>query len=247
MLSSYPARRLGVYAGLVAGTVLQAVRNQMAMTCARVSPDLLRSLIQDFLAEAPPRSPYLRDVPFEFAMWASGRWGEAGGVPACLPDLARYELLLFAVGTTERGPRPERVEPLAADRAAWLEGTVHLARFRHAVHVLPEEEGDVSAPEIRDVALLCYRDAEDEIRKLELTGAAMEILGRLFEGAPLGRAVEEAARALGRPVDPALIEGISTVLADLSDRGALLGPAPPGPLPEREERSPFARWLLEGG
>jgi hypothetical protein len=180
-------------------------------------------------------------------MWAAERWTAGANVPVCVPDLARYELFLFATGTTERGARPERAEALAADRGVWLEGSVHLARFEHAVHAIPEEEGDLSEPERREVALLAYRDGENDVRKLELTLPAMAILERLYRGAPLGRAIAEAAQALGRPVDAPLIEGISKVLADLSERGALLGPATEGaPLPDRAERSPFHGWLMRG-
>jgi hypothetical protein len=200
-----------------------------------------------FLEEAPPRSPYLRDVPFEFAIWAARRWSSFPHVPAYALDLARFELLLFAAGTAERGPRPRVTEPLAADRGVWLDGSVHLARFAHAVSALSDAEGETGslpAPERRDLALLVYRDAD----RIELTPPAMTIFELLAGGAPLGRAIEESARAFGRAIDAAWIDGISNLLADLAARGALLGPAPAGgPPPDRATHSRYWHWLVNGG
>ncbi len=243
-LSRFPAERTGVYGGLVGRTVLTALHNQLPMTGARLQAEALRLTVERFLAEQAPRSPYLRDLPFEVAIWAGPQWAGDPSIPGYLPDLARYELFMFAVGTAERGPRPEAAEPLAAERGVWLEGTVHLARFDHAVHLLPEDPDDRTEPERAAVQLLAYRDSDNETQTLELTPAAMEILERLSAGAPLGRAIVEAAAALGHAVDAPWVEGISGLLSDLAERGALLGAAPRSE--PRPEASPFRGWLARG-
>jgi uncharacterized protein len=247
-LSRFSAERTGVYGGLVGRTVLTALHNQLPMTCARIEASALRSTVLGFLAEQAPRSPYLRDVPFEVAIWAGPRWARDASIPGYLPDLARYELFMFAVGTAERGPRPRSGEPLSAERGVWLESTVHLARFDHAVHLLPEGEGDRTEPERATVQLLAYRDSDNDAQTMELTLPAMEILERLAAGTPLGPAIVEAAAALGRAVDPPWIEGISVLLSDLAARGALLGAAPRGEAQELQpETSPYRSWLAKGG
>ena len=256
VLSSYPIERVSVYGGLVGGTILTAIRNQLFTTARRLPEETLEALVRQFLEEEPPRSPYLRDVPFEFAMWALR---EARDVRQSLPrdvrqslprdfaDLVRYELLLFAVGTAERGPRPSEAEPLSADRGVWLEGTVHLARFQYAVHRLSEEARSTDAPAEEQTALLVYRDAKNEAQTLELSPLSMEMLERLAAGTLLGAAIEGAGRAVERPIDVALIEELSRVLADLAYRGALLGPAPAtATLPRRAELSPYWDWLVRG-
>src|SRR5262249_22254531 len=153
-------------------------------------------------------------------------WAGDPAIPAHLPDLARHELVLFAACAAERGAQPAAPEPLAADRGVWLDGTVHLARFRHAVHLLPDDTASTAEPERADTRLLVYRDAENEAQTIELTAPALEILDRLAAGAPLGRAIVEAAAAFERAVDATWIEGISGLLADLASRGAVLGAAP---------------------
>lgn len=239
-LSAFSRERTGVYGGLVGRTVLGAVQNQLPATARHLSESARVALVQRFLEEAPPRSPYLRDVPFEFAMWMEGQWG-ALGVPAHLPDLARFELLAFAAGSAESGPRPAEPAPLAADRPVWLDGTVHLARLDHAVHLLLAGEDTPPLPEQRPVALLVHRDADNEVRWLELDPTSMEALRLLVHGTPFGEAIRETARALGRPLDASLIETVSATLADLATRGALLGASPPERAPP--DSSPYRAWL----
>jgi hypothetical protein len=245
-LGSFSPERTAVYGWLVGRTVLTAIQNQLPATARRLPEEQVASLARRFLEEAPPRSPYLRDVPFEFAMWAAAHW-RSGGVPPYLPDLARFELLAFAVGSAEAGPRPAAPEPLAADRGVWLDGSVHLARFDHAVHLLFDGGAEDREPDARSLALLMYRDHENEIRWIEMAPLAAEVLVRLLAGAPLGMAIREAAGALGREMDAGLIEAISGVLSDLAGRGALLGASPAGDAaPERADSSPYRQWLAAG-
>jgi hypothetical protein len=248
-IAALPRERIGVYGGLVGGTVYGAVENQLAATSSRLAErGELRSLVRRFLDEDPPRSPYLRDVPFEFARWASVAWADNRDLPPFLSDLARFELLLFAVGAAERRlPPAAPPEPLDPARGVVFDGTVHLARFDYAVHVLPDDPADRSEPALRDVALLVYRDVNNDARRIELTPLAMAIVEALVERAPLGAAMERACRALAQPLDQAVIEGAAKVLADLAERGALLGPCPAGALaPDPAAGSPFRRWLATG-
>jgi hypothetical protein len=247
-LAASPPARLGVYGGLIGGTIARAIENQLPRTSARLSAlGRLHDDTRRFLDESPPRSHYLRDVPFEFAQWAAAVWAADPEVPPFVPELARFELLEFAVGTAERGPGVPRREELAADRGVALEGTAHVARFRYAVHLLPEDPADRSEPERLDVALLVYRDGANEVRQIALTPLAMQILERLLGArAPLGRAVEEGCRALGGAVDQEAIDGVARLLSGLAERGVVLGAAPPG-APEGVPTSPFRGWLTGGG
>ena len=61
------------------------------------------------------------------------------------------------------------------------------------------------------------------MRYLELTPLAAGILGELFAGASLRDAIERACRQRGIALDDSVIAGSARVLADLADRGALLG------------------------
>ena len=115
---------------------------------------------------------------------------------------------------------------LTVDARLSFSPSLVVARYDHAVHRLPVDESDRSEPVAERTALAVYRDAEHAVRYLELTPLATEILDLLMSGETLGRAVTRACGASGVAVDPSVIEGTSRLLADLAERGALLGVAP---------------------
>jgi hypothetical protein len=83
---------------------------------------------------------------------------------------------------------------------------------------------DVSAtPQARDVHLLVYRDVEHRTRFLDLTPLAAVILERLFAGRPLAKAMVEACESERHPLDDSVLGGAARLLADLGERGVLLG------------------------
>jgi len=98
-----------------------------------------------------------------------------------------------------------------------------VVHYAYAVHELPADAGDTTAPQERAVSLFVYRDAQHDIRYLELTPLAADVLARLRErGEPLRTAILEACGARG--VAPAtILEATSELLSDLAARGALLG------------------------
>ncbi|WP_437709345.1 putative DNA-binding domain-containing protein [Sorangium sp. So ce448] len=116
-------------------------------------------------------------------------------------------------------------EALSLDRGARFQRAAALVRYEHAVHRL---QGDASARDVparEPTRLLVYRDAAHDVRFLELTPLAAEILGRLLAGAALGDAVVAGCAALGHPVDGPVLESTAALLSDLAERGALLGPS----------------------
>jgi hypothetical protein len=99
-----------------------------------------------------------------------------------------------------------------------------VARYDHAVHELSGDPDDRAEPEARAVWLLIYRDAEHELRYLALSPAAAAILERMLRpGVTVERAIVDGAAEAGVPVDEALLSGTSVLLADLAERGVLLG------------------------
>ena len=100
-----------------------------------------------------------------------------------------------------------------------------------------DEDGD-GAPARRDVQLLAYRDAEHVVRWLELTPLAAAVLERLVAGEPLGAAVEHACQA-HRVAPAAVLPDVARLLADLGERGVLLGAGPSTARPK------FCRGLCE--
>lgn len=234
-------RRIRVYRNLVRQNLFDAIRNQLPRTHARMGDEAYARYVGLFCERELPRSQILRDVAFEFAVWASPQLDDDRAVPDYLSDLARYELLEFDVHAAEDITVALSADELVADAPVAFVSTARLGAFEHAVHQLPEDPADTTLPERRATGVFAYRDRAGDYRELDLTPLATAILGRLLGGTEtFAEAVLNACAARAVSVDQQVIDGTSQVLADLAERGAVLGAtAEPPPAP-----SPYARWLM---
>jgi hypothetical protein len=218
-------RRLGLYRQLVRHNVTHVIGVMLERTRARLDAHLPLAFdraVDGFLADAGPRTPHLRDVPSEFLAWAAPRWRNDAGVPAWLADYAELELVDFTVGVAPRPAPPPPLADVTAERALVFGDPHVMVHLAWAVHGVPADDVD-AVPERRAVHLLVYRDAEHCTRFLDLTPLAAAILERLFAGRALAEAMVEACQSTGHPLDASVLAGAAKLLADLGDRGVLLG------------------------
>lgn len=251
-MAALPPKRLLLYRSLIRRGLTGAIRAGIPRTAARLGARFEADVAR-FIEAEPPRSRYLRDVAFEFVGFAAPRWAGDPEVPAYLADLARHELAAFAAACAEQdeevaaggasGPPGDEApatpgdempgdeapgplgEALSLARGARFQRAAALVRYEHAVHRLQGDESARDVPAREPTRLLVYRDAAHDVRFLELTPLAAEILGRLLAGAALGEAVVAGCAALGHPVDGPVLESTAALLSDLAERGALLGPS----------------------
>jgi len=218
-------RRLGLYRMLVRHNVVNVVGVMLERTRARLErlvPGAFDRSVDEFLAAQGPRTPHLRDVPSELLAWAAPRWRSDSRVPAWLADYAEYELVDFTIGVAPRPAPPPPLADVSAERALVFADPHVLVHLASAVHLLPFE--DLTAvPEERAVSLLVYRDAVHQTRFLDLSPLAAAILERLIAGRTLAQAMVEACASSGHALDNAVLSGAATLLADLGERGVLLG------------------------
>jgi hypothetical protein len=214
--------RLGVYRTLVQKRLRGAVELAIPRTCARLGP-LFEEYFGRYLCERGPRSHYLRDVTREFLDFLEPHADNDLRLSPFALDLARHEALEVLVGSLVEPEVSGATLDLDPDRGLVFSATARVVRYRYAVHRLSSDPDDRSAPERSDVALFVYRSPENEVRYLELTPLAALILEALLAGETLRIAFERAARELGVALDEGVLEGAASVLADLSERGAILG------------------------
>ena len=218
-------RRLGVYRSLVRNGLTGVIARMLPRTRARLNAACAGRFDADvaaFVDEVGPRTHYLRDVPAELVAWAAPRWRADPAVPAYVPDLATHELAQFAVAASAPAAARPAPAPLALDRALVFSESARLMRYAWAVHELPGDETSTAQPERRDVALLAYRDATHVVRWLELTPLAAAVLERLLSGEALGAGVEHACAEHGA-APGAVLADVARLLADLGERGVLVG------------------------
>ena len=78
-------------------------------------------------------------------------------------------------------------------------------------------------PVAEPTALLVYRSPEHEVRYLETSALGADILERLLAREALGAAIRGACESSGLALETSVVDGTATLLADLAERGALLG------------------------
>ena len=232
-------RRLGLYRMLVRHNVVNVVGQMLERTRARLEhhvPGAFDRAMDGFLAAQGPRTPHLRDVPSEFLAWAAPRWRTDARIPAWLADYAEYELVDFTIGVAPRPPPPPPLADVTAERALVFAAPHVIVHLAWAVHLVSAD--DLGAvPEQRAVSLLVYRDAEHTTRFLDLSPLAAAILERLFAGLALAQAMVEACAASAHALDNAVLAGAATLLADLGERGVLLGARDASPSAPRSRSS----------
>jgi hypothetical protein len=216
--------RLLVYRELVRDTLRNTVLLAIPRTMARLG-GVFDEYLARFLAEHGPRSRYLRDVTAELLDFCAPLFRTDPRVPGYVLDLARHESLELEVASSADAVR-SGTDELDLESVLLFAPSLVVVRYAYAVHRLPPDEEDRSEPVKEPTALAVYRDPSHSVRYLELTPLAASLLTLLLAGEPLGAALTRACAEHATPLDPAVLEGSSRLLSDLSERGCLLGVDP---------------------
>lgn len=220
--AGFERTRQGAYRRLVRNTLDAVIADFLPRSAARLGKRFDQEVAL-FYAQRGPRTHYLRDVPVELVAHLQLRWATDPKIPAYLHDLARHELLGFQVAAARTDRPREALGDLALDKIAVLDQGVAVARYTYAVHKLPFDLEDRSFPEKRATTILAYRDSQHDPRYLDLSPSAAAIVEGLLAGKTLELSLREAAQESDVPFDDAFLVGSAELLADLGDRGVILG------------------------
>jgi hypothetical protein len=221
------AERWNVYRRMVRQRIAEQVEHAFERLRAVIGAERLRALIERFLVECPPRSNYLRDVPGEFLQFFEAHRRELAqehALPPFAVDLARYEWAELDTAYSFEENGSSAVGPLDMARVPVLSPAHRLVDVAYPVHRLGADANDAAlAPEPQCLCL--YRDSKThEVEVLELTPVTGAMLALMAARTlPLTEIVRSAADQVGVLVDVAFVEALSTLLADLLERGVLLG------------------------
>jgi hypothetical protein len=217
--------RLFVYRRLVRGNLWSAMYASIPRTMARMGP-VFEEYFDRFLIERGPRTHYLRDAITELLDFCTPLWTADTRVPAYMAQLAQHEHAQIVVGSMLCGDATAEPAELDLDAGLHFIEAAKLMRYDWALHLLSEDEDNRDPPIDRQTVLLVYRNPEHEVRYLDLSPMAAAILTETLEqGQTLRAALTSACEARGGTLDEAVLGGTATLLADLAERGVLLGPA----------------------
>lgn len=236
-LRSADLGRLFVYRQLVQHTLRNTVELAMPRSIARLG-SVFDEYFARFLVERGPRTHYLRDVTYELLDWSGPQMRTDARVAPYLPDLMRHEALRIEIGALPAGEVGQPLGALELDQGVAFIEASRVVRYRFAVHELPDDDGSELAAEPKEepTALFVYRSPEHEVRYLQLSPLAAAILDQLHGcGVTLREAMTAASSALGFPLSEQVLQGAAQLLADLAERGALLGPRASSAVPSGQK------------
>lgn len=222
-LSRQGFERLLTYRRLVRGNLREALERCMPGVVARLGATFDEYFAR-FLRERGPRSHYLRDVTPEFLEFCVPLWATDERVPAYVIELADHEALQVTIGSLQARPKGHVSEELDLETGVEFIDACRIVHYAHAIHELSHDETDPSSPRRESTWLLVYRSPAHEVRTLKLTALAAAILLRLIElKETLRQAIVVACTERGTALGEEVLTGTATLLADLADRGVLLG------------------------
>jgi len=221
------AERILLYRRLVHNRLRRATREFIPRTVARLGKARFRMDFARFVEDHAIATPYLRVVPETFVAWVVEPWRNDPAVPAYLIDLAHHELLSETVKHDWRGGEPPTGLPLALEYPLRFDGAARLLHYAYPVHRLPLDIDDRTEPVADPIALLVYRDRTDDVRYLELDPfAAATVQALMVEHLPVAQGLRRACESLDTPLDDERLATAAQLLADLADRGVMLGANP---------------------
>jgi hypothetical protein len=189
---------------------------------ARLSVD-----VDAWIAEAGPRTPYLRDIPSEFLSWVRPRWDADEGVSGWVIELADHQVLIRSIRNDPRELGPATGLGLELDRPIACNPTLRMVEYRWPVHRLPKSLSPGSvAPDEAPTIVIGYRGRDEQPTFVDIKPRSAKMLELLIAGKTLREALFGACEALGETLDDSVLSIAAVTLADLLDRDVLLGGAP---------------------
>lgn len=210
--------RLLTYRRMVHHRMIDVIAEFLPRSCEILGPARLRAEFERFMDERAPRSVHFREVPGEFLAWAGPRWRDDPSYPEFLTELAEFEWLDAELSSGVEGGEVADGGPLTLERGVQFDGSVRLRRYAFAVQRLDDPPRRVAT------SILGYRDrVSHTARLLELTPRAAATCERLLAGEVLQAALLGGCAAVGEEVDDEVLGAMASLLADLHERGVLLG------------------------
>ena len=216
-----PAKRMRVYTQIVFNNLESSVSACFPICKKVLGKRAWKNLVREFFIQHQCKSPLFRKIPEEFLQFLK----TAQDLPPYLYSLAHYEWIELAISVSDTKGNVEQIdaEGELLDKQLVFASAMALLSYDYPVHKISPRHKPAE-PLAEPVHLLVFRNAEDNVRFIELNPATARLLHLLQDGAMTSRqALEQVAAELQHPNPQAAIQFGMGVLGDLQQQGAILG------------------------
>jgi hypothetical protein len=217
-----PARRMGVYNELLFNNICGFLDACFPICRALLGDQRWRRLNRSFYRDWPLHTPWFREIPREFVRYLAEAV-IAQPRPAWLAELAHYEWVELALDVIDAPTPPhDPAGDLLGSRIVLNPACMVLA-YAWPVHRI----GPGYRPRKPAAThLVVFRDAQDQVRFVEINPATARLLALLGEAdGPGASALGRIAAELQHPAPDQLLAFGTQLLADLRAQGIVLGTA----------------------
>ncbi len=210
-----PARPTRIYEQLVFNNICGFIDACFPVAKSLFTKTRWRVLCRGFFRDWQSHTPYFSKIPEQFVLYIKAN-SAAVKAPVYLPDLLHYEWLELEVDTAE-----DKAIGSASSRRLALNPSVRYAHYNWPVHRISRAYRPRKA---QDTFLLLYRNADFEVKFLEINEITAQLLDILAAGTTTAKeALKLLAKKLGYANPEALQIHGYVLLADLLKQNILQG------------------------
>jgi hypothetical protein len=223
--SGFVKQDAAIYVDLLYNKFNASLTTCFPITYAILGETAWQQLLKSFIARHRCLSPYYRQIPDEFIQYLQTEWVNHTGLPY-LPELAHFEWVELILAITDAEPVVQ-YETAINDWPAChpvFAPALQLLNYAYPVQRINENYQATTPPE-QATHILGFRDKEDVVQFIELNPATARLVDILHDTDTytVGEAIQQIAAELQHPEPSALFAFGVAALADLMQRGAILG------------------------
>jgi len=214
-------RGMAVYNEIVFNNIESSVAACFPVLKKVLDEDIWLRLVREFFIHQPCTTPIFREIPEAFLAYIN----RVSGLPPYVQNLAHYEWVELYLAYAD-----ETIDWSQIDTEAYLLDSpvafvpaMTLLSYDYPVHQISPENIPASPLET-PVSLLVFRDADDEVKFVELNQMTAALIEDLQDGQLSARqALIGIASAMAFDDVDAIVDFGFELLRDLKSQGAILG------------------------
>lgn len=218
-----PQKRMAVYEELFFNNINEALSNAFPVLRTIHDEESWLKLVRDYFATHCAHTPLFHEMPREFLSYLLEERESHDDFPF-ISELAHYEWIELELMTAEESESDFNAEGNLLTETPVLSPLIRRLGYNYAVHKISPDYLPTEAEKI-DTHLLVYRDSHDKIGFIELNPVTNRLLHLIEQNSSQSgeELLRQIAEELQHPNPQTVIEGGMAILADLKQRGVLLG------------------------